>query len=743
MNECILCDEKFEFDHQLNEHYKWHQSQESVPEVNHIPDRAVNRISKIKFFSKDSELNVEAIFSIDEFSNTIDAKIDSIKDISDNIDKRDFAEKIKIMVIKYPFVDIKDLLNEWLNGKGQSRIINKYNLTGNSISNIIDKIFGFNGKRHSVKSDTFNVNMNISGWQKNYDNIISNYEFFKNEIQTQMIRNTIRCYVILLLITSESKWKNEDVKQTILKDISDMRNLFPFLNDETLNQFLNMKYETKIKFVDEIFDDLHIHELIHLTENESWTEKNINDIKQSMIFYIKSNKGQITGGNLKELIKNEFQILELVHDKFVFDNILNELEKEGKIGWRKEGSEFGTLFIPEERSRYFKEIEKIDTQELPFRGRKIDPDTFVEELLQVDKGGMDDDDDQVTRIAGLVLAESLTIAPPKNKEKPELFDFSIDLKNYNFSPEQEDAMKKLDFDPKSPLMIMNCKVELDEKLTLRKYELLKKVIPPGQNGVIITFIKPEIKVLAAIQKDKKLQIVDKEGVKIWASITKKIPARKNSLCKIYFDPVSKLENTVCKVNSLDYEDGSAVVTTIPDGNEVFVTMRSLEEISLNEGHPSEFSDMASNYYEFLIFTSTLSSKNKFIDGLFNLKPTPTKINIEGFNEFSWDEYRTKIDFSEDEFYDRIDCDCPHWTHESYELCPHMICALNYLFCTFTSPNKAWNLPILRTLNQFLGKRISDLLFQLGITNNSLKEDIELRKIFRDFSTNLRTSQVNI
>ena len=49
---------------------------------------------------------------------------------------------------------------------------------------------------------------------------------------------------------------------------------------------------------------------------------------------------------------------------------------------------------------------------IPFRGREISPDKFIEELLELEKGDLGDEDDQVTRLAGLVLAESAKLQTP-------------------------------------------------------------------------------------------------------------------------------------------------------------------------------------------------------------------------------------------------------------------------------------------------------------------------------------------
>ena len=109
-----------------------------------------------------------------------------------------------------------------------------------------------------------------------------------------------------------------------------------------------------------------------------------------------------------------------------------------------------------------KELESDETK-IPFRGREISPDKFIEELLELEKGDFGGEDDQVTRLAGLVLAESAKLQTPHEDIKE--FDFRVDIKNYNFRPEQLERMSKLDFKINSE--IIHVKVMLEDILNLK------------------------------------------------------------------------------------------------------------------------------------------------------------------------------------------------------------------------------------------------------------------------------------
>ena len=155
-----------------------------------------------------------------------------------------------------------------------------------------------------------------------------------------------------------------------------------------------------------------------------------------------------------------------------------------------------------------------DESKIPFRGREITPDKFIEELLELEKGDLGDEDDQVTRLAGLVLAESVKLQTPHEDIKE--FDFTVDIKNYNFRPDQLEAMSKLDFKINSE--ILHVKVMLEEILNFKKYEELREKVPQNEQGVVITFKKVPNNVKRAIEKDSTIQVIDEEGVKIWIAM---------------------------------------------------------------------------------------------------------------------------------------------------------------------------------------------------------------------------------
>ena len=366
------------------------------------------------------------------------------------------------------------------------------------------------------------------------------------------------------------------------------------------------------------------------------------------------------------------------------------------------------VFLNETHQKLDIDIESIERKQskIPFMGRKITPERFILELNELEKGDFDDADDQVTRLAGLVFAEAVKIQAPH--EKIEEFDFTIDIKNYDFRPDQIEAIDTLDFQINAE--IMHVKVMIDEVLTLEKYEELKKKVPPNEQGVVFTFQEVAYDVKEAIQNDKTIQTIDEEGVRIWVSITPRIPARVNSISKITFDPLSKLENKIVRVNSVLYEKGIALVSVFPEMNEETVLVRTLEEVELLEATPRRFNEYSEHYLEFLEIIHEISNESDQFEAFFNNQIKDADISsgkIRSSIEFENASVVIELDRYK-EIRKCMNCTCFKWNEDKSELCKHIITALDYLVRNSEYLDDSWN----KSYNKFL--RLFDLFFEENI-----------------------------
>jgi len=562
-----------------------------------------------------------------------------------------------------------------------------------------------------------------NNWKEKYDLIQKNCDLFKDEINLTILYNMLQTQILLLLMDRQLE-KDQIIDEC--KNIKNIFDIFRFTDNELEQNFLTFINEKLNDQISEIIyllmdEEIIIRNKIHPKQLE--VKFNIDELRKSILFQLSINQNKQNTVKLRNLISNEFIILRLLPGFNFFKNTLDDLEQEKiihlePISGRREEYE---VFLTEEYLKLQYQIKSFDDRSLqiPFVGRKIDPEQFIIELLELDKGNFDDTDDQVTRIAGLVLAESVKIQSPHEKIKD--FDFTIDIKNYDFRPEQLEAISKLNFEINSE--IMHVKVVIDEKLSFKKYLELKNKIPPNEQGTIITFQAISDQIKNDIKNDATIQIIDEEGVRVWVSITPQIPARVNSISKITFDPLSELENKIVKVSSVFYETGFAIVNVFPEMNEVTVLARTLEEIPLFVESANNFNEFADQYSNFLKFLFITSKYDDVIDGFFKNKfDCVTKHRYQSsyssgtknsYFEFTFDYNVIVLDIMRSTKRDIFNCNCIKYAENNLKFCSHFISALDYVFRNTSKQNK-----LRGALGIWITENISIILDRLEITEEN-------------------------
>lgn len=722
---CFICDKEFTTEELLKKHEDEHLNESMLNKSFETPKVDVVRSNN------ERKIDLKKIFSDEKFEKLIQQKIDSIENTKELIKRRNFVEQIKEINRRNPFCYLPYFVKDFVSGMASTELENKYHIWyWTDFKNIFQNILQFEEKRYLTKyyDDALGLNLKIKNWNEKYQEIQENCEYFKEELIELIFHNMLQSEIILLLMQSNLK-KNE-----ILEKCNELKNhydLFKFMNNdlsELLNQIFDKNLENKIN---EIILELKKQNIILRTNrnpDELFVEFSIDKIKKFIFKHLKSHH-RILYSVLRSKVHEKFPGLRLIPGFGVFGTAWRELEDEKTIHieYRSSRKNDFVLFLNEDFQKLDLAIKSIDMHQnkIQFKGRKITPDTFISELLELEKGDFDDADDQVTRLAGLVLAESVALQTPLEEIKE--FDFSINLKNYRFRQEQLEAMGKLNFQINSE--IFHVKVMIDKILDLKKYNNLKEKLPSNEQAVIITFKKIPKNVKSLLEKDPTLQIIDEEGVKIWVSITSRLPARVNSICKISQDPLSQLENKIVKVNSVFYEKGIALVNILPEMNEVTVLARCLEEISLFESKPNDFELYSKNYLEFLNILFLLSSYENVIDGFFKNKfieePTKSKNQLE----VNFDHNTVNLDLNGYTKQSSLKCDCMQFAENPLHLCSHLISALDYMFRNFLFADKSW--PDYNHLKDILdiamGKNIEIILDRLIVAeeNGEIQENSRL------------------
>ena len=198
---------------------------------------------------------------------------------------------------------------------------------------------------------------------------------------------------------------------------------FRFIDKSLENKFNNLLNNNLKHRIDSLLDELVSQKIIYFKNTETKKLKsslNMNDIKNNIKKQLISNDGVLTQGSLETLVNIEFPILKLIPGMNIFDASLDELDRQNLIHKEQLGYQQNNfqIFLSADFKKIESDIKYLEnTGNIPFKGREITPEKFISELLELEKGDFDDHDDQVTRIAGLVLAESVKLQSAHEKIK--------------------------------------------------------------------------------------------------------------------------------------------------------------------------------------------------------------------------------------------------------------------------------------------------------------------------------------
>jgi len=726
LHKCPICSKKFDSIELFDNHIEKHKEESILSES--------PRSEHSDYFMNDNSLliNFKKIFDDEKFEKLVESKIHNIEDTNESILRRNFIDQVKIIYTKNPFCYVPYLVKNYFDGTPTGELQHKFHFHNHlELQNTIKNILNLKEDRYRLAqySNAFELNSKIIGWEKKYNDFQNNFDFFKDELVELFFENVLQAYLILLLM---DKYMERDEIYEQCLELKFSYDFFRFIDKPLEHDFNNLLNNNLKNRIDLILDTLISQKIINFKNTETKKLKsslNMDDIKINIKKQLKANNGILTQGSLETLVNQEFPVLKLIPGMNIFDATLDELDRQNIVHKEQRGyreSNF-QIFLNDDFKKIESDIKYLEnTGNIPFKGRNITPEKFVSELLELEKGDFDDEDDQVTRIAGLVLAESVNLqsTPEKIKE----FDFSMNIKDYHFRPDQIDAMAKLDFRIESK--ILHVKVMIDEILNLKTYENMREKLPVGEQGVVISFKKVPQNVKNILENDSKIQIINEEGVKTWVSITSKLPARVNSISKIFIDPLSKLENKIVKVNSVFYEKGIALVTVFPEMYEKTVLARSLEEIPLFESHPSDFILICKNYFNFLKILSSLTTEQDWIDGFFENVFDDKALNSKIKFELKFNYSTVNITLRQYDKQDIFKCNCLRYAENQLQFCSHLVSSLDYVYRYFffgmsDSPNYFDN-----AMNIAIQENMVIVLDRLGIIEG--KETLEGDKKLLDF-----------
>ena len=696
--QCPICDKELADKELFSQHIEEHKNKSFL-------SRSPEPISKINDASTTPVIDTRNFFGKKRFEELIHHKIKDITDVDELVTRRIFVEQVKKIISKNPFIYLPYVLEDLFAGDNSSVILSKYYINNSiNLQNIFQDILKFSSARYRKKQyeNAFEMNLKIPTWKDKYNTLQNNFEFFKNELLDLTFRNVLRSFVLLFIPDFVDTGISKQDIVTKAKTLQANWGIFRFIDKPLESQF-NVFFDSRFdNMVYDIVEELVLARILKkkTAGSDLYVGKlSIDNLKSDITRELKYSSGSQPEFKIRMTLEEKYPSLRLIPGIGILDTALSELEEEKIIHYQSSNAKRSKiLFLSEDYERIRTNMHMFDDKNIQFYGRKISPDEFIEELLELEKGDFGDEDDQVTRIAGLILAESVKLEPPI--ENISEFDFVIDIENYQFRSEQIEAMAKLNFEINSK--IFHCKVMLDEKLTLNKYNSLKDAVPRNEQGIVFTFKKIPQNIITQLEQDKTIQIIDKEGLKIWVGVTSQIPARKKSIAKLHYDPVSKLDGKIVRVNLINYENAMASVSVISTMQEITVFTGSLEEISLANSP----SDLESEYQTYLDFLQKICelAPNTFDDGMFTeiikvysnrmdlMRDLNPRLYADGYkgnyDETSSPKHTRYIRFENvystiniDSHSSNMACTCNHQLNEEYRrtLCKHLVASINHIY----------------------------------------------------------------
>ena len=630
----------------------------------------------------------------DFFSELCSKKIDGSDSIEEINDHEKFKRLVDKLNCKYPFLKIHEFIEEFVDGLYNKHMIEKYNFIRKSdFGTIIGKanLNMVQGRQKELQGDkgyARRQNLKVQRTLESYNFSRKESDYFKEELE-YMFNYTCASAIIILNYLID----NQDVNKIIQnKEIIDKNNVEYYQVNMTnqISKIIQEDFET-------IRNDLFIKRILTQSFDNYKINTDFNGIENKIKTIVSEESKGIPYSKIILKLIEEYPLIQFIPHQEIINKILVRFEKEKGI-FKSEAARYN--LDPTER-RFFTianyENQALDTDVdgiTPFFGRENDPHVFIQDIQYLKKGGFDDEDDQVTRIAGLILAgtQKMISEPEKFSE----FDFAVSMSGFAPTEEQVKIMQisKIVISPNSD--IVHLKIMLDDDINKDTIESIRKILPEKDQAMIICFNKISQEVKNLISKDSSIQIIDKNSLYLWAQITPQIPSRKNSIVKIM---AGNNLGKIARINNVNYETGKASIQIIPSDDEEIVYVGFLKEINLSEDELlKDHLILSTNYFNFLNIARKNSNSEQFDMAIFNADQIIKKMevykhrwNLKYNVTFSskYENYISIINPSESIFENIFHCSCNHFQTQN-TLCYHLIAILNNIGIKMDSFNETWD-----------------------------------------------------
>jgi len=420
------------------------------------------------------------------------------------------------------------------------------------------------------------------------------------------------------------------------------------------------------------------------------------DIEKSIKKIVEDAISGISYANIASALIKTYNFISIIPH---YDFLNNILSKNVNLGFFK--IETGFRNSDKTEHRYFtitnhqnQKLVSLPTENSPFYGRQNDPHQFIQDIKYLRKGDFDDEDDQVTRIAGLILAGTQNMV--SETEDFSQFDFAVSMTGFNPTEEQLKIMaqSKLVLLPKSK--IIHISVMINDEVKPEMIKSIQNILPENQQAIIISFQDVSDEITSLISNDHMIQIIDKKVLQLWAEITPEIPCRKGAVTKIM---QGQYIGKIGRLNNIDYSTGKATVKIIGDDEEKTVYIGHLKEINLfDDPILDEHLLLSTNYFEFLNILEKKSNNIEFDKALFNQEDNCDKFIVRRDDwvlksgvDFlaTYGQINCRIIADAETFENKFYCSCEYFKNE-HKFCFHLISILNEIGIRCNLFTETWN-----------------------------------------------------
>ena len=616
----------------------------------------------------------------------------AIDGLKSDINDREFEAVLQQIDGCFPFVDLSEFLEMYVDGEYSKVLIKMFHLSGYAEYQKLLQILKLPQKRRSIQKtpQSREINMQNKKLAERYECLQEILSRFLPTIKNRIKYNVLRSIILFHLYSNMYNFTTKKaIAYSIPTAITDFEHLvtaphMPLSIHDSRD--LNMQ-------VNSILDGLQERNFLESGDSDRFRLREHQLKIHDYILNTIRNREGITHQDLLSVIKNKIVILSQMPPTLI-QIVLHELTSDNSIikkeGYWKLKPSYDEYFTFEYYKRVTLENSRISGKRQGFCGRKIMPDDFIRELRLLDRGDFEDHDDQVTRIAGMILANSPMMAHPPNELKE--FDFVVDLSNYTFTGEQQDTIQNLGIEIRSDItyvkVMTNADITIDELS-----DLVLKLKKRGHNeqGFIISFAVVDSRVKKMLEHDKTIQLISVNELKQWCKITPIIPSRRGAVAVVR---QGRNSGAIAKIKSVNYESGMADVVLLTGMRNCTQYIGSLEEITLDVPL-TQFIDHSSKYFEFLRKLHQISKDDVFMsvvaDGPAGQSSTQSTSYVEILPYQIKCEFcghsKTSIDFEEGGTdkqtldyltRDLFSCTCFVWIHQSrtHGLCEHLVFLLN-------------------------------------------------------------------